>query len=492
MKNLELLLINPGGSRKKVYQKLNKDFYAIEPPFWAALTAGFIRTQGHSVEILDANAENLTSMETANEIERRNPDLTGIIVYGQQPSASTQLMTSVGELCIDTKNLNPERKIILSGLHPSALPRRTLSEEACDYVCEGEGFQTIKGLLDKKSLDQIPGLWYKKDDKIDSNPRARNTQNLTEELKDVAWDLLPFDKKLYKAHNWQCLDDFSKRPNYASISTSVGCPFACNFCSIHKTFGERKVRYWTPEWVVNQMEELTTNYGVNVFKIIDETFILNSKHYLSIADKIIERGLGNHINTWAYARVDTIKHEHLEKIRIAGFKWLSLGFESGNAEILNKAHKGKFTPDDMIKVRETIRQADINIMGNYMFGFPDDTKETMQQTLDLAIEQNCEFVNFYSAIAYPGSEIYDKALKEGTMLPEKWQNYSQHSKDFIPLPTKTLSPKKVLAFRDKAFEKYFSNPKYLDMIESKFGTETREHIQTMNKLKLKRTLLENF
>jgi len=490
MTNLEVLLVNPGGSRKKVYQDLSKDFSAIEPPFWAALTAGYLRTKGHSVEILDASAENLTPIETAQEIERRNPQLTNIIVYGQQPSASTQLMTSVGQLCQETKNTNPERRLILSGLHPSALPRRTLIEESTDYVCEGEGFETLIGLLSKKDPKKIPGLWYWQGGKVMSNPRAANIKSLTKELGDVAWDLLPFDKRPYKAHNWQSLDDFSKRPNYASISTSVGCPFKCDFCAIHQTFGERRARYWNPEWVVDQMETLATKYGVEIFKIIDETFILKPNHYLGISDEIIRRGLGDQFNTWAYSRVDTVKPEHLERLRAAGFKWLALGFESGNAEILSDSHKGRFTPEDMIRVSEVLKSADINIIGNYMFGFPQDTLQTMQQTLDLAIEQNCEFANFYSSVAYPGSELYDRAVSGGVRMPEKWQDYSQHSRDFIPLPTNTLSPEKVLAFRDEAFSTYYSNPRYLNMVEAKFGIKAREHIELMNQTKLKRTILE--
>ncbi len=163
---LDILLVNIGGTKKRVYQELSKDYSAIEPPFWAALTAGFIRKNGFNVDILDANAENLTPEETAEEIKRRNPKLVNIVVYGQHPSASTQLMTGVGELCEKIKSIEPQRKIILTGLHPSALPERTIKEEACDFVCEGEGFYTLLGLVKQQSLNSIPGLWWKEDGKI--------------------------------------------------------------------------------------------------------------------------------------------------------------------------------------------------------------------------------------------------------------------------------------------------------------------------------------
>ncbi len=491
MADLDLLIVNPGGSRKRVYQELGKDFAAIEPPFWAALTAGFIKNQGHSVDILDANAKNLDYDEAVTQIGERDPELVNIVVYGQHPSASTQLMTSVEGLCKKIKEINPEQKIILTGLHPSALPQLTLEEGECDFVCQGEGFHTLDGLLKGQEVSKIPGLWYKQEGQVMGNKRATNIKNLTLELGDVAWDLLDLKDGGYKAHNWQCLDDFSARPNYVSLSTSLGCPFKCDFCSIHKTFGERAVRFWEPEWVVDQMTDLAENYGVKVFKIIDELFILKPKHYLPIAEGLIERGLGKEINTWVYSRVDTVKEEHLDKLREAGFKWFCLGFESGNEDILKEEHKGSFTRQDMVDVADKFKNHGINVLANYMFGFPQDTLETMQQTLDLAVEQNCEFANFYCAIAWPGSLLYEESLKSGKTMPEKWGDYAQHAYGFHPLPTSTLSPRQVLSFRDKAFDTFFSNPQYLHEIENKFGLKAREHIQEMTKHKLKRRLLED-
>lgn len=486
--NPDILLVNVGGTRKKVYQELSLDYSAIEPPFWAALTAGFLRKRGFDVELLDANAENLTYEETVEKIKNLNPRLVDIVVYGQQPSASTQLMSGVGRLCKKIKQNDPERQILLSGLHPSAIPERTMREEECDLVCEGEGFYTLLNLLDGKKIDEIPGLWWRDGKKILHNPREKNINNLTESLDVVAWDLLPWGK--YRAHNWQCLDDLNARKNYASLSTSLGCPYKCDFCSIFQTFGEHKVRYWDPSWVVDQIEELFEKYNVNVFKIIDEMFILNPNHYSKIAKGIIERGLGEKINIWAYARVDTIKETALGLLRSAGFKWLCLGFESGNEDILKSVHKGNFTREDMKKISNIVRKHDINIQANYMFGFPKDNLETMQQTLDLALEQNCEFVNMYCATAWPGSKLYDESLKKGVRLPKEWEDYSQHSNRFIPLPTEFLNPEEVLKFRDNAFSTYFNNPGYLKMIEQKFGTIASKHIEDMAKARIRRQILE--
>lgn len=482
---LDLLLVNVGGAKKEVYQDLSKNYSAIEPPFWAALTASFIRKRNYEVKILDANAENLNFEESVEVIENYNPDLTNIVVYGQQPAASTQLMKSVGKLCKKIKEKNKSRKIILTGLHPSALPQRTLEEEACDFVGQGEGFYTILNLLQRRKLSKISGLWYKQNGEIFSNARTKNIQNLTKELDGVAWDLLPMKK--YLAHNWQCLDDLENRKNYASISTSLGCPFKCDFCAIHTTFGERKIRRWSSDWVVNQLETLQEQYGVKVIKIIDEMFGINSKHVEILSNKIIERGLD--FNIWAYARVDTLEGFNLRTMKKAGFCWLCLGFESGNEEVRKDVSKGRFNKKDMYKIREKIEDAGINVLGNYVLGLPEDDLKSMNQTLDLATKLNCEFANFYSMMPYPGSSLYQTALEKKWKLPESWSGYSQHSYDCQPLPTNHLSAKEVLEFRDNAFNKYFTNPKYLNMIKEKFGGDAKKHIEEMTATKLKRKLL---
>ena len=486
-KNLDLLLVNAGGARKKVYQNLSKNYSAVEPPFWAALTASFIRKRNYDVRILDANAKNLNLEESVEAIEDYNPALTNIVVYGQQPAASTQLMTNVGELCKKLKEKSKSRKIILTGLHPSALPQKTLEEEACDFVGQGEGFYTILNLLQGKKLSKIPGLWYKQNEEIFSNPRAENIKNLTEELDGVAWDLLPMDK--YFAHNWQCLDNLEGRKNYASISTSLGCPFKCDFCGIHTTFGERKIRRWDSDWVVNQLGILQEKYGVEVIKIIDEMFGINPQRVEEISKKIIDRSLN--LNIWGYARVDTLKGFDLRTMKKAGFDWLCIGFESGNEEVRKDVSKGRFNEEAIYEIRRRVGEDGINIIGNYVFGLPEDDLKSMQQTLDLATELNCEFANLYSMMPYPGSSLYQTALEKKWKLPDFWSGYSQHSYDCQPLPTNKISAEEVLRFRDDAFDIYFTNPKYLSMIEEKFGAEARKHINEMTKIKLKRKLLLN-
>ena len=129
-------------------------------------------------------------------------------------------------------------------------------------------------------------------------------------------------------------------------------------------------------------------------------------------------------------------------------------------------------------------------MANYIFGLPGDTKETVKKTFDLSLELCTAGWNTYGAMALPGSYLYKKALDEGKQLPDTYEGFSFHSYDTQPLPTETLEPYQILKFRDKAFDEYHNNQKFLDKIKRKFGNNASKNIQEMTKIKLKRKIIE--
>jgi len=235
--------------------------------------------------------------------------------------------------------------------------------------------------------------------------------------------------------------------------------------------------------VIKQIDTLVQKYNVRNIKFANEMFVLNSNHVTKICDLIIERGYD--LNIWAYARVDTTKEKIIDKLKKAGINWLAFGIEAANERVRDDVEKG-FSQDDIFSAIRRVQEDGINIGTNYIFGFPEDTLESMQQTLDLAMEINAEYSNFYSTMAYPGSQLYTEALINGVPLPESWSGYSQHSYETFPLPTKHLTSSEVLRSRDQAFGTYFSSQSYLPMIEEKFGAETVTHIKQMASHKLNR------
>ncbi|WP_448191813.1 B12-binding domain-containing radical SAM protein [Azospirillum sp. sgz301742] len=490
---IDLLLITPGG-RDAIYQELGEELTAVEPPLWAGLIATYCRLKEHRVAIIDSEAERWGAETVALHVAEMAPRLVAMIVYGHQPSASTQMMAAAAPACRAIKDAAPEVPIIIVGGHVAALPERTLREEAVDFACTGEGPVTVETLVralkaEAPDFAEVPGIVYWQDGAVRRTPSAPLIEDLDHDLPGSSYDLLPMDR--YRAHNWQCFGDLGARKPYASIYTTLGCPYKCSFCCINAPFGKNGYRFRSPEAVLREIDILIETYGVRTFKIVDEMFVLNEKHVTAICEGLIPRNeaLGGALNFWAYARVDTVKPAMLDMLRRAGFRWLALGIESGSKHVRDGAKKA-LKSEDIVGIVRAIQQAGINVIGNYIFGLPDDDAQSMRETLDLALELNCEFANFYSAMAYPGSPLYTTAVEKGWDLPDSWSGFSQHSYDCKPLATEKASAAEVLAFRDRAFQEYFTNPRYLKMVDQRFGASTSVHIKQMTRHTLRRKLLE--
>ncbi len=498
MKQLDILFIHPNAA-KRIYQDLSKDFSAIEPPIWAGMLANHCLTRGFGAEILDCEALHLTPEQAAQQVKELNPRVACFVVYGQQPSASSQNMDGAVELADHVKALVPDAKILFVGGHVAALSREVMDKHpAIDFVCQNEGVYTISNLLQTNlvdKLDQVLGLGYRSGGETILNAPSPivSKADLPVDLPGIPWDRLPMDN--YRTSLWHAYPNNSERQPFAALYTSLGCPMKCSFCMINiinrqeneYSDGSAVFRYWDPEFIIKQFDEFARR-GIKNIKIADELFVLNANHFVRLCEMIIERGYD--FNIWCYSRIDTVKERHLEVLKKAGVNWLALGIESGNTRVRKDVTKGRFEDVDIRDIVQKIRDYDINVIANYIFGLPEDDHASMQTTLDLALEMNTEEANFYSAMAYPGSPLYGMALQNGWKLPSTYAGYSQHSYYQQPLPTKYLSAEDVLAFRDQAWMTYHTNPAFLKLLKDKFGDVAHDETLRSTKIILKRKILE--
>lgn len=505
---MDALFVTPNSSAK-AYQDLARTFTAIEPPTWSLLLAESCRAKGFRVGILDTDAERLSLQSAVTRVQDAKPRVVVMMLYGQNPNSGTTSMIGGIELAGALKAAGVSAPICFAGSHVSALPKKVLAYPCVDIVLLNEGVYALQNLLRsdlKDDLRSIRGIGYK----IPNGPAADLILNPPEQivpqsrmdvdLPGYAWDLLPCRERpldLYRAHFWHAGFDHGKRTPFAAIYTSLGCQFACNFCMINivnrvdnddaiNASHSRGMRFWSPEWVAREMRKLA-GMGVKTLRISDEMFFLNRKYYLPILDDCIRSEYG--FNMWTYSRVDTVRADALEKFKKAGVNWLALGIEAGNQTVRQEVSKGSFREVNIRDICRTIRGSDINVISNYIFGFPEDNHETMQETLDLALELNTEMANMYPCQALPGSPLYHRAEENGWELPDSFEAFAFLSYESKPLRTKYLSAAEVLKFRDQAWQTYFKNPSYLSLVERRFGVTERRNIEQMSEIRLKRKLL---
>ena len=507
---IDVLFIVPNNANN-IYQELSNKYSAVETPTWALLLAQSCRSVGFKVAILDTLAENLDDHSSFERIKTILPKIIVFVVYGQNVNSGTTSMSGATRLANFLKKNKINIPIGFVGSHVQALPKKTLEEEkSIDFVFLNEGVYSLRNLLKTnckiEDLKNINGIAYRDQDEIIFN-EAENIvpQNKMDiDLPGYAWDLLPFKEKpfdLYRSPMWHAEYNEAFRSPYAAIQTSLGCQFKCNFCMINiinkndnKSSGTASdyngMRHWSTEFIFEEFKKLI-NLGVKTIKITDEMFLLNQKFYLPLCKKLSELNKDDSLKIWAYSRIDTVKNsETLKIVRSAGIKWLCLGIESGDKKVRLEVIKGKFEDVDVKTIIKKIHENNIEVLGNYIFGLPGDTLDTMQKTLDLSIELCTSGWNGYAAMALPGSKLYNEAIEKNYKLPENYEAYSFHSYNTQPLPTETLKPYEILKFRDKAFEDYHNNQKFLERIKSKFGSIAAKNIQEMTKIKLKRKIIE--
>ncbi len=511
MSKLDVIFITPSNS-KVIYQELWKDYSAIEPPTWSLLLAQSCRSVGYKVSILDAVAENLNNNMILDKITKNPPRLICMVLYGQNVNAGTTSMSGGVQLSNFLKENDLEIPIVFIGSHVQALPIETLiNEKSVDIVLTNEGVYSLRNLLtldnfNEENLETIKGIGFRKNNKpfLTLPEKVVPQERMDIDLPGYAWDLLPFQDKpfdLYRSPMWHAEYDESKRTPYASLQTSLGCRFGCDFCMINMinrndndpigvAGNYSNMRYWSPDFIIKEFDKLI-EYGVETIRIVDEMFLLNPKFYIPLCELLAERNYKDNLRMWAYSRVDTIKRPGiLDLVRKAGIKWLCLGIESGKKDVRLEISKGKFEDVDIRTVVQKVHESDIEIMANYIFGLPGDNEESINETFQLSLDLCTAGWNTYAAMALPGSRLYKLAIENNYKLPEDYGGYSFHAYNTQPLPTEHLTAAQVLKMRDDSFAKYHGYPPFIKRIKSKFGQKAVENIKKMTKIKLKRKICE--
>lgn len=447
-----VLLVTPN-TKKINYGLTSSEFSAVQPNIYMNLLESvYNNIKKIPCKSIHMEADMVDVEGLIKYIKVLRPEEVGIISSGSNPSASTMTMVGTISLCKAIKEAIPNQKIFVWGGHPTVMPERTLAETGADRVVIGTDFGC--------------------------EPR---------DIPMIDWDRI--DPSKYRAHNWHCFGDLDNRSPYAAIWTTLGCPYQCEFCCINNVFEKRIYKMRDIKDVLEEIDILVTKHGVKNLKIMDELFVSNNhKRLEEFCNGIISRGYN--LNMWAFARTDTVNPEILALLKKAGVNWLAFGFESIHQNMVNSQRKGSKV-SEYEKIIKWTKDAGISIIADFIAGFWEDSFETLQETYDFMCRMNFEFINLYPLFAYPGTPLYDKYIRDGKItVPNNWAEYSLYGIDCKPCPTKNMTSAEVLLWRDEHYVSYYQRPEYLDMIENKFGKETRNHIINMAKQKLQRDICD--
>ncbi|OYT16007.1 MAG: hypothetical protein B7C24_10190 [Bacteroidetes bacterium 4572_77] len=388
---MDVTLINVPDS--DVYEKFKRpDIKNL--PLGLAYIAGILEVEGHNVKIIDTVVNEISHNEMIEQAAQA--DVVGV-------SSTTPIITNALNVLKDVKSKNPDVITIIGGPHVSAVPQQVAIEKFVDFVVVGEGENTISELL--TCLDQgsseykVKGLYFENEDElIFTGPR--------ELKKDIS--IFPFPARhLFDVDKYVNEIRFDGKKSPISLTSSRGCMGKCTFCGSNTTWG-RTVRFRSPQNIVNEIIYCHEKYGSTGFIFVDDTFTVNRKHVIETCKLICN--LPFKIEMFCSSRVDTIDIEKLEWMKKAGCYCITYGIESGNTEIL-KLMKKNTTVEMIRKAVDITQKIGIQTHGSFILGNYNDTLETINQTIDLAIDLNLDQAQFSILIPLPGTECYKIAQK---------------------------------------------------------------------------------
>ncbi len=410
---------------------------ALRAPMDLLYYATILQENGCRCWLRDYPAEGLGTQDYLNDLLQFRPDILVV-------SATTPTLTSDLACISSAKSILPGVLTIAKGAHFVVDDLQSL--EACpalDIVIRQEAEKAVEEIVRGRPLRDVLGISFREDGRLVRNPgRPR--------IADLDWLPLP-DRRLLK-------NDLYVRPDtgepQATILTARGCPMNCIFCLV-KVVSGKVISQRSPRGIVEEIGRCVADFGIRNFYFRADTFTWNRDWVLEICDRIARAGLK--INWVCNSRVNTMDEELLSRMKAAGCWMIGLGIESGSQAILDRIQKG-ITLDEARRAVKACRRQGIKTYNFYILGFPWDDEKSIQETLDLAIELDSDFVEFHAAYPFPGTEFHELALGMGLVDPGRIVG-----QDVMNSPVRTLhlDNARLGKLRRRAVRKYYLRPAYI-------------------------------
>lgn len=369
------------------------------PPLGMLYVAGALEAAGYRVAVVDADGEGLSQAEFIARLRLLRPAVIGLSGMTPMRQLIARDLTMVRPFC---------DRIVLGGVHATRFREDVLVEfPEVDALVIGEGEEVACSLLrwwdEGMPGSPPPGVMVREHAFEEATPPA--------DLDALAWParhLIPHSRYRYL---------FQTRPGFTTFISSRGCPFRCTFCD--KTVSGSAWRSRSAGDVVNELEALSSDFGIRSVCIFDDNFTLRRKRVVAICEEIIRRKIDIH---WkCEARVDGVTEELAKLMAAAGCQTVAFGVESGNQDSLDFLRKDQ-SVDQARSAIAMCREAGIETVAYVLVGIPGETPKSTLNTLTLARETELDFIQFSTLSPFAGTELYNTAVREGWLRSTRVRN----------------------------------------------------------------------
>ena len=474
VKTMKVLLINP----PQLFYP-GSDPPAGNLPLGLMYLAAVLERSGYEAEILDAFMTNASFMKVGDtlkvgmpygkireEIRRRKPDIVGIAA-----SFTCQAENAIraGDV---TKEVDPNILTVVGGPHVTVVPVEFLEEaKNIDIAVVGEGEYTmldiVKFVEGKKKISDVQGIAYRQDDGAIKQNTLRPFIEDLDELPYPAYHLVDMEQYL----NPEKIEYRSFKDRSVSMITSRGCPFNCNFCSVHLHMG-KMFRAHSVDYVIKHIEYVINKFGVKTIFFEDDNLTFDMKRFEAICDNIIEKGIRFSWETPNGIRADYLTLNLLKKMKKSGCQSVFFGIESGDQCVLDNIIGKSLNLKKVVNVAKMCKDIGLKTAAFYIIGFPGETKENMLKTVELALRLKRDYdVGMLLHVATPslGTRLYEECMKkeyiEGPLTSRAFAEVRQTrgmplitTEDFSPSEVKEIAAMAVRRYKRLSLINYFKNP----------------------------------
>jgi len=463
MKINKILLVNPPGS---IYvqpdgTRQTKEFYL--PLNLAYLAAPLVNEGKYDIRVYDMVIENYEQeIQVSNDVilygssfeeykrvlEEFKPDIVGISCILSSRSGFVLKLLEI------TKRFNGNIITVTGGHHATALPEHLLRANA-DYVFLGESDYSFREFVNSINnggdISKVDGLVYidQSTGNIITQPKINYIKNI-DDLPYPAWDIVDL-KKYWRGYLAMNAPDLNKK--FGAVMSSRGCPHFCEYCAVPSHTGIRNYRPREIDKIIDEIRWLINTYSVEEIHLADDNFFVNKSRTKKLLRRLIAEFPGISYAVPTGADLPNLDFEIIDLLKEAGFTSIYTGIETGAEENVGKFIDKKINTKDTIEKINYLKKVGIKTIGFFLLGFPDETREQIQQTVELAETLPLEKFYLIMVTPLPGSKLYDYCKKNDLLYEDFDITKVRYANTFIK--NKNISRSELEGIRKSVWEKHF-------------------------------------